>query len=154
VPFEHGLMLAREIRDARFVALEQEPPYPLSRAGVAAFHRCDHRIPDVRRSTPAIDGYAVRACASGVSFTFGAERCTTACAVVLTSALVRCLRPHRRHFPALSGRSPRHRPTSPPSDPYPCLYFAAMTSFEFMSMVRVHPEVPVKSNGAGLGPRR
>jgi hypothetical protein len=31
------------------------------------------------------------------------------------------------------------------------LYRAAITSVEFMSMVRVHPEVPVNSNGAGLG---
>jgi hypothetical protein len=37
---------------------------------------------------------------------------------------------------------------------YPCLYIAAITSLEFMSMVMVHPEVPLNSNGAGLGPRR
>ena len=33
-------------------------------------------------------------------------------------------------------------------------YRAAITSLEFMSMVSVHPEVPLNSNGAGLGPRR
>ena len=33
-------------------------------------------------------------------------------------------------------------------------YFVAVTSLEFMSMVMVHPEVPLNSNGAGLGPRR
>lgn len=33
-------------------------------------------------------------------------------------------------------------------------YRAATTSLEFMSMVMVHPEVPLNSNGAGLGPRR
>ena len=34
------------------------------------------------------------------------------------------------------------------------LYRAAITSLAFMSMVMVHPEVPLNSNGAGLGPRR
>ena len=34
------------------------------------------------------------------------------------------------------------------------VYRAGTTSLEFMSMVRVHPEVPLNSNGAGLGPRR
>jgi hypothetical protein len=34
------------------------------------------------------------------------------------------------------------------------VYRAAITSLEFMSMVMVHPEVPLNSNGAGLGPRR
>ena len=34
------------------------------------------------------------------------------------------------------------------------VYRVAATSFEFMSMVMVHPEVPLNSNGAGLGPRR
>jgi hypothetical protein len=33
-------------------------------------------------------------------------------------------------------------------------FAGAMTSLEFMSMVMVHPEVPLNSNGAGLGPRR
>jgi hypothetical protein len=34
------------------------------------------------------------------------------------------------------------------------VYRVAATSFEFMSMVMVHPEVPLNSNGAGVGPRR
>lgn len=44
--------------------------------------------------------------------------------------------------------------TSPLSNAYPSLYFAVITSLEFMSMVMVHPEVPLNSNGTGLGPRR
>lgn len=59
----------------------------------------------------------------------------------------RCPRP-------LGGPVPRHRPRARPAIPYSCLYFAAITSLEFMSMVRVHPEVPLNSNGAGFGPRR
>jgi hypothetical protein len=63
---------------------------------------------------------------------------------------------HRlRARPPLNHRPlPRHRPTSRLAILYPCLNFAAMTSLEFMSMVMVHPEVPLNSNGAGLGPRR
>ena len=34
------------------------------------------------------------------------------------------------------------------------VYRAATTSFAFMSIVMVHPEVPRNSNGAGFGPRR
>src|SRR5262245_41834341 len=34
------------------------------------------------------------------------------------------------------------------------LYCAAIRSLEFMSRVMVHPEVPLNSNDAGLGPRR
>ena len=72
--------------------------------------------------------------------------------------LVRCLRPNRRYFPALRGRSADHcrgaGPRARQAIPYPCLYFVAITSLEFMSMVMVHPEVPLNSNGAGLGPRR
>lgn len=34
------------------------------------------------------------------------------------------------------------------------LYPAEVTSLALMSMVMVHPDVPLNSNGAGLGPRR
>jgi hypothetical protein len=70
----------------------------------------------------------------------------------LSAARVRCALSAWPRSRGSSGGAPDPHPPHNPT--YPCPYLAAITSLEFMSMVRVHPEVPLNSNGAGLGPRR
>jgi hypothetical protein len=82
----------------------------------------------------------------------------TAWTVVLTPPLFAVFDQTAGTFPlsAAARRTSAAAPAHEPADQstYPCLYFAAITSLEFMSMVRVHPEVPLNSNGSGLVPRR
>ena len=116
-------------RNSKEVTTPKLPPPPSRRA------RARMSRPRNRRSPPTVGSLLPRPTSAIVGV------------VIVTSSLDGLRR-------ATADRGVKSRIRTPLRSGGQGLYRAAITSFEFMSIVRVHPEVPLNSNGAGLGPRR